>query len=232
MKNKYKMKKEIKLSLIIPYYNDVGCPTPFVNELKNELKSIDYEIILVDDCSTDNTLKELKTLEGDNIKIIHNEKNKDYGGAIQTGLSQSKGEILGWTCGDGEVTAKDVAEIYKQWKDSDSILKAIRKNRQDGLNRMFISRFLNIWSKVRFGSELKNIKDINGYPVFFRKEDYQKASNIRTDWIFNIDLFRKMIAKGCTVREIPVWHKKRSAGASHMNPIRIVRMVIGYMKYK
>lgn len=217
------------LSLIIPYYNDSGCPKPFVTELQKELKGKDYEIILVDDCSIDNTLEELKTLEGKNIKVIHNKKNKDYGGAIQSGLSQAKGKILGWTCGDGEVTAKDVIKVYNQWEDSDSILKAIRKNRQDGFTRIFISKFLNVWSKLRFRIK---IKDINGYPVYFKKQDYDKVSNLRTDWIFNTDLFRKMTANGCKIREIPIWHKKRSAGVSHMNPMRIVRMVIGYIKYK
>ena len=57
------------LSLVIPFYDDSGCPIPFVTELKKELKDIDYELILVDDCSSDSTPKELESLKDKNVHV-------------------------------------------------------------------------------------------------------------------------------------------------------------------
>ncbi len=225
--------KKTKLSLIIPFYNDVGCPIPFVNELQTELKKekVDYELILVDDCSQDNTLGELKTLEGKNVRVIHNKVNQDYGGAIMAGLAEAKGEILGFTCGDGEVSAKDIVRVYCQMTDRDHILKTVRLNRQDGWQREYISKVFNLWSKIRF--KIK-IPDINGYPVFFKKECYAGLGghNVKTNWLFNIDLFRKMIKREYKIRNISVEHKKRAGGKSKMDPIRIVKMVLKYLGYK
>ena len=110
--------KKPELSIVIPFYNDAGCPIPFVKKLKKELKGINYEIILVDDCSKDSTSDELNSLKETRIKVMHNKKNKDYGGAIMTGLDVAKGKILGFTCGDGEVSVKDIVnstiEIYQE----------------------------------------------------------------------------------------------------------------------
>ncbi len=68
------------LSLVIPFYNDSGCPIPFVTELKKELKGVDYELILVNDYSSDSTSEELDSLKDENTHVIHNKQNLDYGG--------------------------------------------------------------------------------------------------------------------------------------------------------
>lgn len=216
------------LSLVIPFYNDSGCPIPFVRDLKRELKGIKYEIILVDDGSKDNTPNELLKLKGKNVKVIINEKNKDYGGAIMTGWNVAKGDIMGFSCGDGEVSAKQIVEVYKHMGNND-VIKAIRKNRQDGLDRKIISVVFNIWSRLRFGL---NIPDINGYPIYFKRKAYSGLKNVRTDWLFNIDLLRKMIDKGYSIEGYVVEHKKRFKGKSHMTPKRIVKMVTRYLSYR
>ena len=211
------------LSIVIPFYNDAGCPKIFVNQLIKELGNIDYELILVDDCSSDSTLKELEELASKRVLVLHNNVNKDYGGAIMTGLNKARGEIIGFTCGDGEVTAKDVVKVYENMNNYD-VIKAIRLNRQDGWQRKFISRIFNLWSKLRFGLV---IEDINGYPFFMKREIYQKLSNLKSDWIFNIDMIRKIIAMDYEIKGIRVIHEKRVKGKSHMSPTRIIKMIFG-----
>jgi len=220
--------KQPELSLVIPFYNDSGCPIPFVNDLEKELKGIDYELILVDDCSKDSTPQELTSLKNPRVHVILNKQNKNYGGAIMTGLDIARGEILGFTCGDGEVTPKDIAEVYKRMGDSD-IIKATRKNRKDGLKRKIISKIFNLLCLIRFGL---NLKDINGYPVYFKKEIYKQLSGLRTDSLFNLDLYLKIISKGYNIREIPVIHQERSEGISNMNFTRIGKMILSFLKYK
>lgn len=217
-----------KLSLIIPFYNDSGCPIPFIKRLKKELNGIDYELILVDDCSADNTFNELATLRDKRISVILNKKNKGYGGAIMTGFGKAKGEILGFTCGDGEVTPKAIVEVYKQMGDS-NIIKAVRKNRQDGLQRRVISKIFNLLCFLRF--RLK-IKDINGYPVYLKKEIYDSLPLLKTDSLFNLDLYQNLISQGYKIRGEYIPHQKRSNGISNMNFTRISKMAFNFLRYK
>lgn len=216
------------LSIVIPFYNDSGCPAIFINQLKNALEEINYELILVDDCSTDDTPHELDLLKSKNVKIIHNAKNKDYGGAITTGLNEANGEIVGFTCGDGEVSADDIVKVYKNMGNCE-VIKAIRHDRQDGIGRKFISMIFNVWSKFRFGI---TIRDINGYPLFMKREVYENISNLRTDWIFNIDMLRKIIKNGHEVKGFSVLHRERTKGKSHITFFRIIKMVWRFVKYK
>ncbi len=219
--------KQPELSLIIPFYNDSGCPIPFVKELEKELKGIDYELILVDDCSKDSTPKELISLKNKRVIVILNKNNKNYGGAIMTGFNIAKGKILGFTCGDGEVTAKDIAEIYKKMEDSD-VIKAVRINRKDGFQRKIISKTFNLLCSLRFGLGLG---DINGYPVYFKKEIYEKLPKLKTDSLFNLDLYKKMVLRGYKIKEISIIHKERSEGTSNMNFTKISKMFFGFLKY-
>ena len=216
------------LSLIIPYYNDSGCPGIFINELRKELRGINYELILVDDCSKDTTPKELDYLKNKNIHVIHNKQNLDYGGAITTGLKKASGDILGFTCGDGEVSAKEIVRVYKTMDKSD-VIKAIRINRQDGLNRKIISWVFNIMTSLRFRI---NLRDINGYPLFLKKKIYAELPQLRRDWLFNTDLIRNILERGYKIDEIEVSHEKRLKGKSHMTFKRIARMTKGFFKYK
>lgn len=217
-----------ELSLVIPFYNDSGCPIPFIKDLKKELENIDYELILIDDCSKDSTPRELTSLKEKRVKIILNKQNLNYGGAIMTGLNRASGKILGFTCGDGEVTAKDIVGVYKEMKGLD-VIKAVRKDRKDGLQRRVISRIFNLLCFLRFGLKLE---DINGYPVYFKREIYEKIGLLKHDSLFNLDLYRKIIKKGYSVAGITVFHEKRSEGASNMNFTRIGKMVLSFFRYK
>ena len=217
-----------KLSLVIPYYNDEGCAHPFVTELKTELDGLDYDLILVDDGSKDGTPQELDRLEGEHVQVVHNEINLDYGGAIQTGLRAAGGDIIGFTCGDGEVSPEDIARVFRRMEDWD-VVKAVREKRSDGLLRTIITKVFNLFNAFRFGLGLK---DVNGYPVYFKREVYETLSELRNDWLFNLDLYRKMRKKNYKILEVAVGHGPRLCGKSHMTPRRILKMVWHYFFYK
>jgi dolichol-phosphate mannosyltransferase len=217
-----------KLSLVIPYYNDEGCPAPFVKELKKMLGTVDYELILVDDCSTDTTPEELDGLEDERTRAVHNEKNRDYGGAIQAGLRLAKGDIVAFTCGDGEVTPEEVVNVLRKMNDWE-VVKAVRLKRKDGWIRIVITNAFNILSEFRFRLGLR---DINGYPVFMKKEVYTSLGEIREDWLFNLDLYRKIKKNNIQIQEVPILHRTRLSGKSHMTPARILKMISSYLSFR
>ncbi|MBW2989039.1 glycosyltransferase family 2 protein [Candidatus Woesearchaeota archaeon] len=220
----------IELSLIIPFYNDEGCVKPFVEGLVGEFERsrISYELILVDDCSTDETPKRMDEVSTDRVRILHNKWNKDYGGAIMEGFHYAKGDIIGFTCGDGEVTPKDIVEVYKKREGRD-VVKSIREGRKDGLLRNFLSRSFNLFTSFRFGL---NLIDVNGYPVFMKRDIYYSLPPLRSDWLFNLDLYRKIAGRKSGIHELPVKHRKRMSGKSHMDPVRIIKMIAKYITYR
>ena len=96
------------------------------------------------------------------------------------------------------------------------------------MGRDIISKIFNVWSQIRFRVHLK---DINGYPVYFKREIYEGITNLQTGWLFNIDLLRKIKDKDYEIKGIRVNHYERSDGISKMTPKRIIWMVWRFLKY-
>lgn len=82
----------MKLSIIIPCFNEKKTINEILFAVKNSGVD-DYEIIIVDDCSTDGTKEILKNINDKNIKIVYQETNKGKGAAIRRGFREVKGEI-------------------------------------------------------------------------------------------------------------------------------------------
>jgi len=98
------MEKEMKLSIIVPVYNMASdhkleyCLDSLVNQTVE-----DYEIIAVDDCSTDNSMEILKEYERrfpEKFRAVHSEVNRHQGGAKNIGLRMAKGEWIGFIDSD------------------------------------------------------------------------------------------------------------------------------------
>ncbi|MHA1413184.1 MAG: glycosyltransferase family 2 protein, partial [Promethearchaeota archaeon] len=76
------------ISIIIPVYNEEKNIKAVLKRIPNHQK---YEIIVVDDGSTDNTIKEIQSIKDDRIKLLKHDKNKGYGAAILSGIKKAKG---------------------------------------------------------------------------------------------------------------------------------------------
>ncbi len=221
-----------ELSLVIPYYYDAGCPIPFVTSLEKELKkyNIDYELILVDDCSGDSTPQELSQLKSERVKVILNKKNQHFGGAIQTGFEQATGKIFGFSCGDGDVSPENVVKVYNNVNGMD-VVKARRLNRNDGIIRKIITNMFLLLTRIKFGLKLK---DINGFPVFLKREiylDVRKRWKLKNDFNFNIDLYNKLNKLGYKkIEEITIMHNKRISGESKLTPKRLISTIWEFLK--
>lgn len=107
---------ETKVSCIVPIYNlELKVDKCIKSLLNQSLDSV--EIILVDDCSTDNTREYLKKYEQfENIKIIHSPENRHQGGARNLGLEASSGEFISFIDGDDWVESTMLADLYNYAK--------------------------------------------------------------------------------------------------------------------
>ena len=103
-----------KLSLIIPVYNEEKSLKDIVErtlKLQDELKDIELELIIVDDCSTDNSYKIARNLACENIKVFCHKENKGKGAALKTGFIEASGDFIGIQDADMEYDPMDYIKL-------------------------------------------------------------------------------------------------------------------------
>jgi len=103
--------KSVLVSIILPMYNEENTIRLILEKLpKNEL----IEIIIIDDSSSDNSLKEIKKVKHHNeFKIIHHQENRGYGNAILTGIQYATGDVIVSMDTDGQHSPDDIFSLIK-----------------------------------------------------------------------------------------------------------------------
>ena len=140
-------------SIVIPLYNEAQN----INELLREIKQQNFpyknfEIILVDDCSIDDTIKVIKENNDlSNIQIIKNNENRGQSYSILKGIKKSSYDIIVTIDGDGQNNPRDILKLLKIYL-SDKEIKlvgGIRSNRKDKILKIISSKIANfIRSKI------------------------------------------------------------------------------------
>lgn len=105
-----------KLSLVIPVYNEEISLKAIVERtlaIQKDLGDIKLELIIVDDCSSDNSFVEAKKLESENIKVLKHDKNKGKGAALKTGFLEATGDYIGVQDADMEYSPNDYIKLLK-----------------------------------------------------------------------------------------------------------------------
>jgi len=228
-----KIQNNPEVSITIPIYNEeAGIEETVTNLVKVfEKNKVDYELVLINHGSFDNTQKILEKLAKNNKRLnaIYLPKNLGYGGGIMYGFIHSRGNYIGFTCADEEVSAEDVYNIYNTLiKGHYDVSKSRRIDRKDGRFRKLTSFIFNSLISIRFGLGLK---DINGYPIFMKKELFPLVKTDEISYLFNLDFLRKMKNARYKIIEVPIIHHERKKGKSFMKPSRIFKMAFGFFKY-
>ena len=133
-------------SLVIPLYNESKNIQFLLNEITTNLINYkNYEIILVNDASTDNTSKIINNLSINNIKVINNTKNKGQSYSINEGIKKSSHNIIITLDGDGQNDPADIPKLYKIYTFSEDIklIGGIRRNRKDNFTKIISSKIAN-----------------------------------------------------------------------------------------
>lgn len=114
--------EKIKLSVIVPVYNEEGSITQVINGLKDELDKLylEYEIIVINDGSSDRSGKILENIGG--INIINHPYNKGYGMSLKTGARNAKFDWLLFFDADGQHKAEYIKEFLKYTDEYDAII--------------------------------------------------------------------------------------------------------------
>lgn len=201
-------------SIVIPFYNEATCLTPVVQEIVTVLDQnpdIPFELILVNDGSTDGT-KELinKLSAGDSrIKALHLRANAGQSAALAAGFSHATGTLIGTLDGDGQNDPADFPSLIRELHLRNvDMMCGIRKDRHDSLLRKLSSRIAN---SVRSRVLGDNVTDIGCAIRVFRRDCLTSIPFYRNAHRFFPALF---MMNGFSVSEMPVSHRERISGTS------------------
>src|SRR3989344_3585499 len=225
----------MKLSLVIPFYNEEGCAGQVLSDLAACFgrQKVDYEIIAVNNGSHGRTGDTLQRLAARHrrINIVSVMPNRDFGGGIIEGFKHAKGDIIGFSCGDGEISAADSYKVYAALRTNPSIdlCKTVRCARTDGISRKLFSLLYNLLTILLFSIR---VRDVNAYPLLMRRNVYETIKPHVQNWLFNLDILYRAKQHRFRLHEIPIQHQRRTAGRSHLDLLRVFHMLGDVLAYR
>lgn len=200
------------LSFVIPVFNEEESLPHFYKELVSEIVKTtkDYEIIFVDDGSTDTTLQILKDLlkKDKNIRIFSFRANRGKAEALTLGFSKVKGEFVVTMDADLQDLPEELPKFIVKQKEGFDCVSGWRKDRKDKPHMIVISKVFNFTVKIFWGLRLH---DYNCGFKFYTKEAAQSLNLYGGRHRF-IPLL--LSQQGFKVGEIQVHHQKRLWGKS------------------
>ena len=219
------------ISIIIPVFNEEQNVFPLYEKLISVLRQLhrEYEVIFIDDGSTDNTLKQLKLLckQDPSMKVISFLRNFGQTSALSAGIDFSKGKIIIPMDGDLQNDPGDILSLLQKMDEGFEVVSGWRKNRKDSfLTRRFPSIFAN-----------KIISWIGGVPL----HDYGcTLKAYKRDILRHIRLYGEMHRFipiyahwiGARVSEIPVHHHLRKSGVSKYGIMRVFKVILDLLLVK
>ena len=203
------------ISVFFPAYNDAGTIASMVLAALRTCARItdDYEVIVVNDGSTDYTAEVLEDIASkyDRVRVITHKKNRGYGGALQTGFKAASKELVFYTDGDAQYDAHELAILAPAMRSDVDIVQGYKIARHDPLFRIIIGRIYHLIVKVAFGLP---VRDTDCDFRLIRKSALERFTLKSSTGTIPVELVKKLHESGAVFAEVPVHHYHRAYGRS------------------
>jgi glycosyltransferase involved in cell wall biosynthesis len=219
--------------MFFPAYNDAGTIASLVITAVKVAATLtdDYEVMVVNDGSQDDTAKildELARLYPDRVRIIHHQQNRGYGGALRTGFASATKELIFYTDGDGQYDPSEVTALWSTMTDDVDWVNGWKISRSDPLHRIVIGRIYHHFVKLLFGLK---VRDVDCDFRLMRRRIFEVVHLEKNSGVICVEMMRKFQDGGFRVAEHAVHHYHRAHGQSQFfNFRRVGRTLIDLMK--
>lgn len=194
------------ISVVVPLYNEEGNVAELQRQIEAALATRDYEIVLVDDASTDNTLANIPG--GERVRVIRFEKNSGQSAAMHAGIHNSRGDIIVTLDGDLQNDPADIPAMITMLNQGWDLVCGYRQKRKDTAFKRLQSRIANA-VRSRFVGD--GVRDTGCTLKAMRRECREALLLFNGMHRFIPALIRNM---GWRVTELPVNHRPRVSGVS------------------
>ena len=210
------------LSILIPLRDEFDNLDNIVGKFDQNLQSINYEVIFVNDFSSDNTLQKAKTISSKkkNYKVYDNQK-KGLGGALNLGIEKTQGEYTCIMMADLSDDIDDLKVYYKKISQNEhdaifgSRFMRSSKVKDYPLNKLILNRIFNFFVKVLFLNKYNDFT--NAFKIY--RSDILKSFVPLISESFNIflEIPLKIISRGYKYEIIPISWYNRKKGKAKFN---------------
>ncbi|MBD3189776.1 MAG: glycosyltransferase [Candidatus Heimdallarchaeota archaeon] len=220
------------VSIVVPVYNEESNVTALYEEIKSVFKSLDltYEVIFVDDGSTDDTVPTLRSLidaGASNIKVIQLRQNFKKSAALTAGFQHVQGEVVFTIDGDLQDDPNEIPLFLEALTEEVDVVCGWRRKRKD---KFFIktlpSRIYNLFNRMLFGLKIHD-SDCNFRA--YRREAVKDLVLLKGGHRYVPAILDNL---GFRLTEIEVHHRRRHAGKSKYGFRRLFQGTIDLITYK
>ena len=214
----------MKLSIVMPAHNEEDCIAQAIRDIVDKLdrEKIEYELMVVNDNSSDNTRQIIENLmsANSNIKLINRKSPNGFGRAVSDGLSQITGDVAGIVMGDLSDDPKDVVKCFRKIEEGHDCVFGSRflkgSNVKDyPIVKLFINRLANAFIQVLF---LTKANDVTNAFKLYKTEVIRAVQPIQALY-FNItvEIPLKAMVRGFSFVQIPINWYGRKSGVSKLS---------------
>ena len=220
------------LSVFFPAYNDSGTIASLVIRALQTAGRLtaNYEVIVVNDGSTDSTDQILKALAEvyPALRIVTHPVNCGYGGALRSGFAAASKDIIFYTDGDAQYDPGEMELLWQQMRPDVDLVNGYKISRSDPWHRIFIGRFYHYVVKTLFGL---TVRDVDCDFRMMRRTIFSRVRLEKNSGVICLEMMKKIQDAGFTIVEVPVHHYHRAYGRSQFfNFPRIYRTGIDVAK--
>jgi glycosyltransferase involved in cell wall biosynthesis len=210
------------ISVFFPCFNEQGTVESLTRKSISVLEMLtdDFEVIIIDDGSTDDTAGIADRLAGEipRVRVIHHPGNLGYGAALQSGFRAATKELVFYTDGDSQFNVAELADILPLIDQYD-IVSCYRIDRQEGLIRKFNAFCWTRLVCLLFGLRLR---DIDCAFKLYRRSIFEGMCLVSTGALIDTEVLSRAVRKGHTIVQRGVRHYPRVAGRPTGANLRVI----------
>jgi len=215
--------KKYKISFVFPMFNEADNIEDTIRVTTDLAKEIcdDYEIVVSDDASTDNSADIVDTLvrKDSHIKLIRLKKNTKFGGALKAGLENASKELVLYVDSDLPVRQDDIKKMLELLDSADVVTAYSLVIKDASLKRIMMSKGYNFLVRLLFGLKLR---DINSGIKIYKKQAIEGLRLISRSPFIDAEIFSEIEKRGGRIRQYGLVFELRTKGRSTISRPAVV----------
>jgi glycosyltransferase involved in cell wall biosynthesis len=207
--------RPVGLTVFFPAYNDGGTIPSMVMAAVQTARRLtpDFEVLVINDGSKDSTADLADELARiyPQVRVIHHETNRGYGGALRSGFASATKDWIFYTDGDAQYDPRELTRLWEKRSASADLVNGYKISRSDPLHRILIGRIYHHTVKLLFGLK---VRDVDCDFRLIRRSVFDTVKLEKSSGVICLELMKKVTDAGFSIVEVPVHHYHRAHGKS------------------